>query len=97
MKISFSGEGFVGQFLENGEFDLPIESNLPHRFELKDGVVLDKYDGVTDDQVKVIDHERAIAYREELIVKAKDEDEAEGNIPAELPALGAVAAAEDNE
>ena len=96
MKISFAGEGFAGQFLEDGQYDLPIESDLPHRFELKDGVVLDKYDGVTDGRVKEIDHEKAIAAREEIIAKIEAGDEEEINIPAELPALGAVAPAEDN-
>ena len=97
MKISFMGEGFVGQFLENGEYDLPIESDLPHRFELKDGVVLDKYNGVSDDEVKRIDHEAAIAAREAVIAAVEAGDEVEANIPAELPSLDSVAPAEDNE
>ena len=61
------GEGFAGQLLENGDYDLPIESDLPHRFELKDGAVVDKYDGVSDEEVKRIDHEAAIAAREAVI------------------------------
>jgi hypothetical protein len=97
MKISFMGEGFAGQFLENGDYDLPIESDLPHRFELKDGVVLDKYNGVSDDEVKRIDHEAAIAEREAIIAKVAAGDEEDINIPAELPPLGAVTPAEDNE
>jgi hypothetical protein len=95
MKISFMGEGFAGQFLENGDYDLPIESDLPHRFELKDGVVVDKYNGVSDDEVKVIDHAAAIAAREEIIAKVEAGDEVEVNIPAELPPLDAVAAEDD--
>ena len=91
------GEGFAGQFLENGDYDLPIESDLPHRFELRDGVVVDKYDGVSDDEVKRIDHERAIAEREAMIAAVEAGDEVEANIPPEIPALGAVAPAEDNE
>jgi len=91
------GEGFAGQFLENGEYDLPIESDLPHRFELKDGVVLDKYNGVSDDEVKRIDHEAAIAAREAVIAAVEAGDEVEANIPAELPSLDYVAQAEDNE
>ena len=97
MKISFMGEGFAGQFLENGDYDLPIESDLPHRFELRDGVVVDKYDGVSDEEVKRIDHERAMAFREEVIAKVEAGDEVEGNIPPELPPLNAVAPAEDAE
>lgn len=97
MKISFMGEGFVGQFLEHGEYDLPIESDLPHRFELKDGVVLDKYNGVSDDEVKRIDHEAAIAARLEFIAKVEAGEEEESNIPPELPPLDAVSPAEDAE
>jgi hypothetical protein len=96
MKISFMGEGFAGQLLENGDYDLPIESDLPHRFELKDGVVVDKYDGVSDEEVKRIDHEAAMAAREEIIAKVEAGDEEEHNIPQELPPLGAVTPAEDN-
>ena len=97
MKISFMGEGFAGQFLENGDYDLPIESDLPHRFELKDGVVVDKYNGVSDDEVKRIDHEAAVAAREEIIAKVEAGDEVESNVPAELPPLNAVTPAEDAE
>ena len=91
------GEGFAGQFLENGDYELPIESDLPHRFELKDGVVLDKYNGVSDEEVKRIDHEAAIAEREAIIAKVEAGEEEEANIPVELPPLGAVTPAEDNE
>ena len=91
------GEGFAGQFLENGDYDLPIESDLPHRFKLEDGVVVDKYDGVSDDEVKRIDHEAAIAAREAIIAKVEAGEEEEINIPAEIPPLGAVTPAEDNE
>lgn len=97
MKISFMGEGFVGQFLENGDYELPIESDLPHRFELRDGVVIDKYNGVSDDEVKRIDHEAAVAAREEIIARVEAGDEDENNIPAELPPLGATTPVEDNE
>lgn len=91
------GEGFAGQFLEHGEYDLPIESDLPHRFELKNGVVVDKYNGVSDEEVKRIDHEAAIAAREAVIAKVAAEEELEGNIPPELPELGFTTPAEDKE
>ena len=91
------GEGFAGQFLENGDYDLPIESDLPHRFKLEDGVVVDKYDGVSDDEVKRIDHEAAIAAREAIIAAVEAGDEDEVNIPQVLPSLDYVAPAEDNE
>lgn len=90
MKISFEAEGLTGQFLENGDHELPIESDLPHRFELKDGVVLDKYNGVSDDEVKRIDHEAAIASREAIIAAAADDEEFVS--PPEVPELNAVTA-----
>jgi predicted HAD superfamily phosphohydrolase len=59
MKLRFS---FDGKFAENAEegYDAPVESELLHRFTLVDGVVVDKYEGVSDDEVKVIDHAEAI-------------------------------------
>jgi hypothetical protein len=96
MKIHFEGEGFVGQLLEDGQYDLPIESDLPHRFELKDGVVVDKYDGVSDDEVRAIDHQTAVDNRLAIIAKVEAGEEDESNIPPELPPLNAVTPAEDN-
>lgn len=56
MKLHFEFEGAIAEIGDFGKYDAPIESVLPHRFELRDGVVIDKYDGVTDEEVKVIDH-----------------------------------------
>jgi hypothetical protein len=92
MKISFMGEGFTGQLLENGDYELPIESDLPHRFELRDGVVIDKYDGVSDAEVRVIDHEAAQAAHEAIVAKIAAGEEEEHNLPLVPPALDAVAA-----
>ncbi|WP_419798700.1 MAG: hypothetical protein ACNI26_03230 [Terasakiella sp.] len=36
----------------NGQFKLPVPSKLGHRFQLVDGKVVDRYGGVTDDEVK---------------------------------------------
>jgi len=59
-KMHFAGEGFAGSFSESGEYEAPFESSLPHRFELKDGKVVDKYNGISDEQVQVQDHINAI-------------------------------------
>jgi hypothetical protein len=90
MKLHFDFEGAVAEIGDWGQYDAPIESNLPHRFELRDGVVIDKYDGVTDERVKEIDHEAATA-------AALNHTDAEGN-PAPLdppPLLGAITPAEE--
>lgn len=58
-KVQFTFDGKFCEFAENGEYELPIESELLHRFVLEDGVVVDKYDGITDHEVRVLDHEAA--------------------------------------
>ena len=76
-------------FDENGEFDLPIESTLPHRFEVVDGVIVDKYNGVTDREVRIQDHAEAQARVDELQAAwdALPEEERVGERPADLPEL----------
>jgi len=76
MKLHFEFEGAVAQILETGEYDAPIESTLPHRFELVNGKVVDKYKGASDEEVRRIDHEEAIQ-------RALDHTDHEGN-PAPL-------------
>lgn len=84
-KASFSEDGSICWINPEGEYELPVESVLPHRFKLVDGEVVDKYNGVTDDKVKEIDHEKAM----EEAAAAVD---AEGNpAPQELPPLNYVA------
>ena len=58
-KISFPHGTEWGVIGPEGDFDLPVESVLGHRFQLVDGNVVDRYDGVTDDEVKEIDARRA--------------------------------------
>jgi hypothetical protein len=85
MKLHFEFEGSVAEIGDFGKYDAPIESALPHRFELRDGVVIDKYDGVSDEEVRVIDHAAATQ-------AALDHVDADGN-PAPLdppPALDAI-------
>ena len=55
MKISFVHSTEFGEIGETGDYDLPVESVLGHRFQLVDGVVVDKYNGVTDEEVKRLD------------------------------------------
>lgn len=85
-KASFSEDGLICWIdNENGQYDLPVESVLPHRFKLVDGEVVDKYNGVTDQKVKEIDHEKAMQEAAELV-------DPEGNpAPQELPPLDYVA------
>ena len=58
-KISFPHGTEWGVIGPDGDYDLPVESVLGHRFQLVDGVVVDRYDGVTDDEVKDVDARRA--------------------------------------
>ncbi|MBF0454934.1 MAG: hypothetical protein HQL72_09010 [Magnetococcales bacterium] len=58
-KIDFSHSTEWGTISEEGQYDLPVESQLGHRFRLVDGVVEDRYDGVTDEEVKAIDAQSA--------------------------------------
>lgn len=72
---------------ENGTLTLPIESNLWHRFEVVDGAIVDKYNGVTDLEVRQQDHVDAQA---NLDVKQAEWDAAEvkiGERPLDLPPL----------
>ena len=59
-KLNFTFNG-LAEIAEDGEYSVKITSKIPHRFSLVDGKVVDKYDGVSDDEVKQIDHAAAIA------------------------------------
>lgn len=59
-KLNFTPNG-LAEISENGEYSVKVKSVLGHRFSLVDGKVVDKYNGVSDDEVKKIDHEAAIA------------------------------------
>ncbi len=58
-KISFPHSNDWGVIDPNGDHALPVDSQLGHRFQMVDGVVVDLYDGVTDDEVKTLDAESA--------------------------------------
>jgi len=51
-KISFPYSDDWGVIGPNGQFKLPVPSKLGHRFQLVDGKVVDRYGGITDDEVK---------------------------------------------
>ena len=51
-KISFPHSDDWGVIGPNGQFKLPVPSTLGHRFQLVDGKVVDRYGGITDDEVK---------------------------------------------
>lgn len=74
---------------DNGDVDLPLESSLPHRFEIVDGVIADKYDGATDNEVRQADHDEAQARVDEAQAAwdALPEEERVGERPIDLPEL----------
>ena len=80
----------VVSFDENGEYETDIVTSLPHRLDVVDGVVVDKYPGKTDDEVKIADHEKAL---ERLAQDRAEYDELDDEIkakverPADLPEL----------
>ncbi len=80
-KISFPHGNDWGVIGSDGDYKLPVASVLGHRFQLVDGKVVDRYDGVTDDEVKKIDEERTQqkqadelqAGRDALVIQVKTE------------------------
>jgi serine phosphatase RsbU (regulator of sigma subunit) len=86
-KASFSEDGLICWINPEGEHELPVDTMLPHRFTLVDGKIVDKYNGMTDQEVKEKDHEDAIAAREALIAELEEG----APVPAELPPLDFVA------
>lgn len=59
MEIYFDHNG-VPQRVGPGEPFEVIESELLHRFELIDGVAVDTYDGMTDDEVREKDYQDVV-------------------------------------
>ena len=80
-KISFPHGNDWGVIGPDGHYKLPVASLLGHRFQLVDGKVVDRYDGVSDDEVKKIDEERTQqkqadelqAARDALVIQVKTE------------------------
>jgi hypothetical protein len=87
MKVNFN-HGVV-EFNENGEYETDIVTSLPHRLDVVDGVVVDKYPGKTDREVRIADHATAMA---DVIARQEAWDDAEenerlGDRPEDLPEL----------
>lgn len=74
-----------------GDVTLPIDSTLPHRFEVVDGVIVDKYDGKTDNEVRQADHVEAQARVDEAQAAwdaaTEEERSTMGARPEDLPEL----------
>ena len=87
MKVDFN-HGVV-QFNENGEYETDLVTSLPHRLTVVDGVVVDKYPGKTDNEVRIADHEKAMEQvaAEQKLWDDAPEDERFGDRPADLPEL----------
>ena len=65
-KMSFLPNG-LAVIKEDGEYEVAVDSVLSHRFQLVDGVAVDKYNGITDDEVKAADHTAAEALEAERV------------------------------
>ena len=70
-KISFPHGNDWGVIGPEGDHDLPVDSTLGHRFQLVDGEVIDRYDGVTDDEVREVDAERVVERQAEELQAAR--------------------------
>ena len=70
-KISFPHGNDWGVIGPEGDHDLPVDSTLGHRFHLVDGEVIDRYDGVTDDEVREIDAARVVERQAEELQAAR--------------------------
>tara|TARA_B100000513_G_C11864556_1_gene173901 strand:+ start:179 stop:616 length:438 start_codon:yes stop_codon:yes gene_type:complete len=80
-KISFPHGNDWGVIGPNGDYKLPVASVLGHRFQLVEGKVVDRYGGVSDDEVRKLDADQVAeqqaadleAARQALIRKVKTE------------------------
>jgi hypothetical protein len=72
---------------ENGDLRTPVDSNLGHRFYLEDGEVKDRYNGVSDNSVREIDHEQAMERNVAEIAAWEALPEPKGSRPPDLPPL----------
>ncbi len=70
-KISFPHGNDWGVIGPEGDHDLPVDSGIGHRFQLVDGKVVDRYDGVTDDEVREIDAARVVERQAEELQAAR--------------------------
>jgi hypothetical protein len=59
-KLNFLPNG-IAQISADGEYSVKVSSKLPHRFSLVDGKVVDKYNGISDEEVVKADFAAAVA------------------------------------
>lgn len=88
--MKFNYYGGVASFHEDGEYETDIVTSLPHRLSVVDGVVVDKYPGMTDNEVRIADHEAALqrVIQDQAEWDALEEDiKAKVERPADLPEL----------
>jgi hypothetical protein len=52
--------GGVVVFEENGQYDVPIETRLPHRLKLDGDKIVDRFPGKSDDEVRQWDHDHPL-------------------------------------
>ena len=72
---------------ENGDLRTPVDSELGHRFYREDGKVKDRYNGVSDNEVRRIDWEAALERNLAAIEEWEAAEEPKGPRPADLPPL----------
>lgn len=88
--MKFNYYNGVATFDENGQYETDIVTSLPHRISVVDGVVVDKYPGKTDNEVRIADHAKAL---EQLVADQAEWDELDDAIkakverPVDLPEL----------
>ena len=70
-KISFPFGPDWGVIGPDGDYKLPVASVLGHRFQLVDGKVVDRYGGVSDDEVRKLDAERVEGRQESELDAAR--------------------------
>lgn len=89
MKLNYNEYTDTVQIVDNGEYETDIVTSLPHRLTVVDGVVVDKYPGKTDREVKIADHARAneLLAAEQKLWDDAAENERFGERPADLPEL----------
>ena len=60
MKISFmeNGVAFIDEI--DGEYEVSDDLLLIHRYELVDGAVVDKYDGISDYELRLVEYQAVV-------------------------------------
>jgi len=77
-KISFDDSGNAYFDSENGEYEIPLNTQLAHRFKLIDDEVVDIYEGMSDYEVRLADHQKA---KEERLKRIQEGEENVEELP----------------